>query len=61
MESDVACFAYTEERIERKEGLGVKFCGVGGRDVHAPIASFWLGGTVGRSVRRDVEGSIGCW
>lgn len=46
--------------MDRKEGLGVKFWGVGGREVHVPIASFWLGGTVGRSERRVVEGSMGC-
>jgi len=38
----------------------VKFWGVGGMEVHAPMASFWFGGTVGRRVRRDVAGSIGC-
>jgi hypothetical protein len=38
----------------------VKFWGVGGREVQAPIASFWFGGSVGRRVRRDVEGSMGC-
>jgi hypothetical protein len=43
----------------RKEELGVKFWGVGGRDVQVPMASFWFGGVVGRSVRRDVEGSMG--
>jgi hypothetical protein len=46
--------------MERKELFGVKFWGVGGREVQAPMASFWLGGSVGRRVRRDVEGSMGC-
>jgi hypothetical protein len=58
--SEVACLAYTEERIDRKEALGVKFWGVGGREVHAPMASFWFGGVVGRRVRREVAGSMGC-
>lgn len=46
--------------MRRKEGLGVKFWGVGGREVQVPIASFWFGGSVARSVRRFVDGSIGC-
>jgi hypothetical protein len=46
--------------MERKEEFGVKFWGVGGREVQAPIASFWFGGSVGRRVRREVEGSMGC-
>jgi hypothetical protein len=46
--------------MERKEEFGVKFWGVGGREVQAPIASFWFGGSVGRRVRRDVAGSMGC-
>jgi hypothetical protein len=44
----------------RNDGFGVKFCGVGGRAVHAPIASFWFGGSVERSERSDDLGSIGC-
>jgi hypothetical protein len=51
---------YTEEIIGRKSGFGVKFWGVGGRAVQVPIASFWLGGTVGSKVRIDDAGSIGC-
>jgi hypothetical protein len=46
--------------MERKEEFGVKFWGVGGREVQVPIASFWFGGSVGRRVRRDVAGSMGC-
>jgi len=58
--SDVAWMQYTEERIGRKSGLGVKFWGVGGRSVQVPMASLWLGGVVGRRARIDVPGSIGC-
>jgi hypothetical protein len=43
----------------RKFGFGVKVWGVGGREVQVPMASFWFGGEVGRSVRRDVAGSMG--
>lgn len=48
------------ERIERKELLGVKFWGLGGREVHAPMASFWFGGSVGSRESKDVSGSMGC-
>jgi hypothetical protein len=40
--------------------FGVKFWGVGGKEVHAPIASLVFGGSVGRRERRDVSGSMGC-
>jgi hypothetical protein len=38
----------------------VKFWGVGGNEVHAPIASLVFGGSVGSRERRDVSGSMGC-
>jgi hypothetical protein len=46
--------------MRRKSGFGVKFRGVGGREVQVPIASFWLGGVVGRRDRRVEDGEVGC-
>jgi hypothetical protein len=40
-------------------GLDVKFCGVTGREEAVPIASWGVGGFVGRSERSDFVGSKG--
>lgn len=48
-----------EERSGTNCGLEVKFWGVAGREVVVPMASWAVGGVVGRSERSDLLGSIG--
>lgn len=52
--------AKAEERMGRKDGFGVKFWGVTGRESQVPIASWGVGGFVGRRESRDLWGSRGC-
>jgi hypothetical protein len=51
--------ARTEDTMGRNSGFAWKLCGVTGSEVVVPIASWGVGGSVERSERRDLEGSIG--
>lgn len=46
--------------MPRNCGFSVKLSGFGGMEVAVPIASDGVGGSVGRRVRMDLEGSEGC-
>lgn len=59
MGSEEAYSAKMEERSGRNCGLEVKFCGVAGREVVVPTASWGVAGVVGRSERMDLVGLNG--
>jgi hypothetical protein len=59
MRSEGACSAKTLLRRGMNCGFGVKDCGVTGTAEVVPIASWGVGGLVGRRERRDFEGSKG--